>query len=106
ADDLSVLENEGYFARAHFQHRARAAPRAGIMPETGIEEARVMDAEFADHGIERHHLGGEFRRNGNRLARGENVELVRIEHDPLDALARRDRIPEIERIAGVAQVDV
>ena len=61
--------------------------------------------EFTDHRIERHHLGGEIRRNADRLARGQDVELVRIEHDAR-ALSRVDRVPEIERVVGRALVDV
>src|ERR1700722_502282 len=46
ADDLPVFENKRHFARAHFQHRTRALATGAGIAETGIEEARIMHAEF------------------------------------------------------------
>src|SRR5439155_548528 len=53
ADDLAVLEDERYLARAHFQHRARTLPAGAGIAEAGIEEARIMHAELADQWVER-----------------------------------------------------
>src|SRR5580704_7087877 len=55
ADDLAVLEDERHFARAHFQHRARAQAAGAGIAKTRIEEAGIVHAEFADQRIERHH---------------------------------------------------
>src|SRR5579863_5893971 len=63
SDDLAVLEDEGYFARAHFEYRARALAAGAGIAEAGVEESRIMHAEFANQRIERHHLGGVIRRN-------------------------------------------
>ena len=54
---------------------------SGLVAEAGIEEAGIVNAELADQRIERHHLGGVVRRDRHRLARRQDVELVRIEHD-------------------------
>src|SRR5882672_1554463 len=41
ADDLAVLQDERHFARANFQHRARALPAGAGVSKTGIEEAGI-----------------------------------------------------------------
>src|SRR5580658_7378829 len=56
ADDLAVLEDERHFARAHFQHGARAQAAGAGIAKTRIEEAGIVHAEFADQRIERYHL--------------------------------------------------
>src|SRR6202000_2156262 len=56
ADNLTVLENERHFTRAHFEHRARPLPAGARIAETWIEEARIVHAEFADQRIERPHF--------------------------------------------------
>ncbi len=90
ADNLAVFEDERHFARAHFQHRARAqAARAGIA-EAGVEEAGVVDAEFAHQRVERHHLGGVVRRDLDGLPRRQNIELAGVE-DQAAVAARADR---------------
>src|SRR5258706_9257576 len=80
ADDLAVLEDERYFARAHFQDSAGALPAGTGIAEAGIEEAGIVHAEFADQRIERYHLGGVIRRHLNRFFRGENIKLAGIEN--------------------------
>src|ERR1700678_1700784 len=75
ADGLAVFEDEGDFAGADFQDGARRRRAARLIAEAGIEEAGVMDAEFAHQRVERHHLRGIVRRDRNRLARDEDVEL-------------------------------
>src|SRR5260370_17392012 len=99
ADDLAVLEDERHLARAHFEHRARALPAGAGIAEAGIEESGIVHAEFADQRIERHHLGGIFRRHLHRLFRRQDVELAGIENETAVG-TRRDRLPELtDRIA-------
>src|SRR6267154_977661 len=105
ADDLAVLEDERHFARAHFQHRARALPAGAGIAEAGIEEARIVHAEFADQRVERHHLRGVVRRNLHGFLRGQNVEFAGIENQAAVG-PRGYRLPEfIDRIAAAA-VDI
>ena len=64
---------------------AAGAGAAGPQAEAGVEEARVMDPELAHQGIVGLHLGGVVFRNGDRLLRGENVEVVRVENQAAPA---------------------
>src|SRR5262249_49923378 len=57
ADDLAVLQDERHLARTHLQHRAGTLPTRTGVAKTGVEEARIVHAEFADQRIEWHHLG-------------------------------------------------
>jgi len=57
----------------------------------------------------RQHLGGVVGRDDDRLARGENVEIVRVQHDPARAsrpAMGEDRLPEIARLVMVDPVDI
>src|SRR5258707_3005177 len=91
--------------RVHFEHGARSLAASAGIAEAGIEESRIVHAEFADQGIERHHFGGVIRRHLHGLLRGQDVELAGIE-DEAAVRTRRDRLPEfIDRIAGAA-VDI
>ncbi len=75
---------------AHFEDGAAAGMAAFGIAEAGIEEAGIMNAELAHCRIDRHHLGGKVGRNMQLLLRGENVEFVGIEDQPLVG-ARVDR---------------
>src|ERR1700730_4706432 len=57
ADDLTVLEDERHFARAHFENGARATAASARIAKSRIEKARIMYAKLADQRIKRHHLG-------------------------------------------------
>ncbi len=105
ADDLAVLEDEGHFARAHFEHRAGALPAGPGIAEAGVEEARIMHAKFTDQRIERHHLGGVGRRHLHGFLGGEDVELARIE-DQAFVRSRADRLPEFPDRITRAPIDV
>ena len=75
-------------SRERTSSTAREPQPAGTgIAETGIEEAGVMHAEFADQRIERHHLGGIVRRHLHRLGRCEDVKFVRIEDQAASARA-------------------
>src|ERR1700761_7314408 len=105
ADDLAVLEDERHLARAHFQHRAGALPAGAGIAEAGIEEAGIVHTEFANQGIERHHLGGIIRRHLDGFLGGENVEFAGVENETAVG-PRGYRLPEfIDRIAAAA-VDI
>src|SRR6185437_5349265 len=79
ADDLAMLEDERHLARAHLQHRARPLPAGAGIAEAGVEEAGIVHPEFADQGIERHHLGGVIRRHLHGFLGGQDVELAGVE---------------------------
>ena len=64
-----------------------------------------MHAELADQRIERHHFGSVFGRNGDAFARGQDIELVRVQND-VARFGRLDRVPEFERVEHAAFVDV
>src|SRR6202041_4067091 len=92
---------------------ARAPPRppAGALSagadiaEAGIEEASIMHAEFADQGIERHHLRGIIPRHLHGFLGRQNVELAGIENEAAVG-PRRYRLPEfVDRVAA-ATIDI
>ena len=87
-----MFEHEGRFVAAHFKHAARAVAPRGGMPEARIEEARVMDAEFADHRQVGRHFGGVVRWNGHGFAADENVERPGVQDDA--ALVGMQFLPE------------
>src|SRR3984957_4781648 len=105
ADDLAMLENERHFARAHFQHRTRAFAAGAGITEAGIEEARIVHAEFTDQRIERHHLGGIIRRHLNGFLGGQNVELAGIENEAAIG-PRRNGFPEFVDGITAAAVNI
>src|SRR6185437_12479435 len=92
ADDLAVLQDERHFPGPYLQDAAGRRRTALLIAETRVEEAGIVNAELADQRIERHHLGGIVRRDGDRLAAHQDVELVRIE-DEVAGRVRLDRIP-------------
>ena len=94
-DDLTVLEDERHLARAHLEHGARTFAAGAGIAEPGIEEAGIVDAEFADQWIERHHFGRIVGRHLHRFLRCKDVELVRIEDQAL-VRPRLHRLPEVE----------
>src|SRR6516165_10257058 len=109
AEDLTVLDQERHLVRAHFEHRTAAGTAALGGAKTGIEETGEMDAELADKGVIGKHLGGMVGRYHDRLAGGEDVEIVRVEHDPAGAdgpAMSVDRLPEIARIVVLDSVHI
>ncbi len=66
---------------AYFKHPARSRTARGGISETGIEEARVMDAEFANHRQIGSHFSSIIRRDCHRLAADKNVECAGIKDD-------------------------
>src|SRR4029453_11302070 len=95
-----VLQDEWHLARANLKHRAGATAAGALIAEARIEEAGVVNAEFADQRIERHHLGGVVGRYLHGLFRSEDVEFVGIKDQALVG-PRRDRLPEIrDRMTG------
>src|SRR5277367_2271889 len=105
ADDLAVLENERHFARAHFQYRTRTFAAGAGIAEAGIEEARIVHAEFADQRIERHHLGGVIRRHLDGFLGGQDVELTGIENEAAVG-PRCNRLPEFVDGITAATVNI
>src|SRR5262249_46306252 len=105
ADDLAMLEDEGYLARAYLQNRARPAPAGARVAEAGVEESGIVHAKLAHQRIERHHLGGVVGRHLHRLLGGEDIELVGVENEAL-VLARMHRLPEVGDVVARATLDV
>jgi hypothetical protein len=64
---LPVFEDEGRLVAAHLEHAACGHP----MAEAGVEEARVVHPELADHGEVGGHFGGAVGRDvtASRLTR-------------------------------------
>ena len=105
AHGLAMLQHEGHVAGAHLQHGAAPLPAGRVVAEAGIEEAGVVDAEFADLGIVGDHLGGMVGRHHDRLPGRQDVEIGRIE-DQAAAGAQRDGIPEIQGVVAVPRVHI
>src|SRR6185295_11000765 len=74
-----------------------------LMAEAGIEETRIVHAEFAHQRIVGHHLGRMRGRHPYRLARGEDVELVGVEDE---GALLADRLPIIEDLERGLLVDI
>src|SRR4029453_17615422 len=73
--------------------------------EAGIEEAGVMHAILADQRIERRHLGDIGRGHRDTLLRGEDIELVRVEHEAAVA-AQMHRLPELIGVMSADRIDI
>src|SRR5262245_41801210 len=63
ADDLTVLQDERYLARADLKNGARAATAGAGVTKSRIEKARIVHAKLADQRIEWYHLGSVVRRH-------------------------------------------
>jgi len=87
-DRLPVLENERHIARADFKNSARPTR---IRPEARIEKAGIMGAEFTQLRRDRRHFCGLSRRHADAFARGEDVEILRVQDQP--PLMREERLP-------------
>ena len=74
------------------------------MAEAGVEEACVVDAEFADHGKVWRHFGGVVGGDVHGLAADEDVESAGIKDDA--ACAGPDVFPEVSRVVMADQVKV
>src|SRR5579863_9177686 len=95
-----MFENERHLAGTYFQHRTRALAAGTGISEAGVEEARVVHAEFTHQRIERHHFRGIVRGHLHGLLRGQNVELAGIENETAVG-SRGDGLPELtDRIAA------
>src|SRR5690625_3302590 len=92
-----MFESKRCFMAAHLQHAARAAAAGRGMPETRIEEARIMHAKFACDSHIGHHLGRRTGWHADFLAACEDVEGAGVEDDPAKG-TRRHRFPELVRI--------
>src|SRR5215217_4039502 len=103
ADHLTVFENERHFMGTDLEHGTRTLTAAGTMTEARIEETCVMHAKLADQGVERHHFGRMIGRHAHGLARGQYVELARIEDE---TAALEDRLPIIEHVERTLAVDI
>src|SRR5580700_8385976 len=101
-----MLHDERHLMGPNFEDRARAVDIARSIPESGVEETRVVNAEFADGGIEGHHLSGVLRGNPHALAGRQNVEILRVE-DKRMAVVAADRVPELLEIVvlNARQID-
>ncbi len=99
-----MLQSERRLVTAHLEHAARACATGFGPAETGVEEARVMHPELADHGEIGRHLGGMGGRNRHRLAADENVEGAGVENDAAGAGAQL--LPELGRVVPAHAVEV
>src|SRR5215831_6330424 len=98
-DDLTVLDDEWHLVGAHLEHRAGAAPACARITEPRIEEARIVDAKFANQWIEWNHLGGVIGRHLDGFLGRQDVELVRIKYQATVA-PRPDWLPEFRNVVA------
>src|SRR5215213_4401682 len=103
ADHLTVFENERHLMGTDLEHGTGTLSAAGTVTETGIEETGVVHAKLADQRVERHHFGRMIGRHAHGLARGQYVELARIEDE---TAALEDRLPIIEHVERTLAVDI
>ena len=90
-----MLDHERHVVGTHLERRARSVKRPRrVVPEPRIEEPRVVGAELAAGRVVRCHLGGEPRRNPDRLLRQQQIEPPRGQDDAVAVLAR-DRVPVV-----------
>ena len=100
ADRLAVFDHERDVARPHLERRAAAVAAARrVVAEAGIEEAGVVGAQLARGRVVGHHLGGDLGRDADALGREQQVEDLRLEHDP-PARLRVDRVPVVGPAVG------
>src|SRR5208283_608944 len=85
ADHLPVLQKKRNLVTADFENRAGGRTIVCPGAEAWIEKARVMYPEFAHRGVDRNHFGGKIGWNLEPLPGGENIELIRVEDQPLVA---------------------
>src|SRR4051794_32950917 len=64
---LAVLQNERNLVRAHFEYSAGAMNISRAVSKPRIKKTRIVDAEFANSGIEGNHLRRVIRRNPHLL---------------------------------------
>ena len=67
--------------RSDLQH----SPRPGYLimaaiPETRVEETRVVNSKFSDRGIVRHHRRGVVGRNSDLLLGNQDVKIIGIQN--------------------------
>src|SRR5690625_1137584 len=100
-----MLQNEGNFMGAYFQHGSRAGT-AFLPAKARIEKAGIVDAEFADLRVIGNHLRRVAGRNTHRLARRQYIEFVGIK-DKIVASAPCQSLPELPRIvmSDLLQID-
>src|ERR1700683_2408031 len=67
----------------NLKHRRGPLDVTGAVPESRIEESRVMNSELAIRGIERYHLGCELRGNAHLLFGRKYVEVAGFENQIL-----------------------
>ena len=80
---------------AYFENCFRKIPR--VKSETRIKKAGVMDAKFSGRCIKRQQHSGDMRRDGDSLLGCQNIEITRIQDEPL-MWCRWYCFPEVIRI--------
>src|SRR5215467_14865208 len=88
-----MLDDEWHLVGTHLQHRAGTMPACARVAEAWIEEASIVDAEFAHQWIKRNHFGCIIGRHLDSFLRGQDVELAGIENQAavVPIRARHDR---------------
>ena len=100
ADRLAVFDHERDVARPHLERGAAAVATARrVVAEARVEEAGVVGAQLARRRVVGHHLGGDLRRDADALGREQQVEDLRLEHDPPARLGI-DRVPVVGPAVG------
>src|SRR5690625_3807945 len=73
ADHLPMFERERGLVAADLEHATRPTSSRRTMPETGVEEAGIMHAEFARDSHVGHHFGRRAGWHADFLAAGKDV---------------------------------
>ena len=94
ADGLAVLDHEGHVVGTHLECGTRTPEASGrVEPEAGVEEPRIVGAEFTARRVVRRHLGCQVGGDADGLVRHQEVEALRGQNQPVAVLSE-DRIPE------------
>ncbi len=89
----------------NFQHRTAALISVLRITEAWVKKARIMNAELSHGWIDRHHFGGQIRRNMQSFGGGQYVELMRIQYEPVIAPGE-NWFPIIGNIIGTRTINV
>ena len=91
--------------RSDFQNSPRSGYIPITVPKTRIEKASVVNSEFTNRRIERHHLRSVIRRHAHSFTRGEDIKVPWIENNSTIATTRY-RIPELFNFMEIYLIEI
>ena len=105
SENLAVLDHERDIVGPNLKDGSAATSARRVVSEPGIEETGVVDSKFTNQRVVGDHFGRMVGRNGYRLKRCEDVEIVRIQDD-CRLFAPIDWFPKIDRVVLSLAVEV